>query len=112
TSKDNEDLSWNTSFMTKRTKKTTSALEDFIMLYLYLIGTLSLSSFTIIAKGGSSLIFTIFSLPTEAELTFEAEELLLSLVGELRMSKNRFRPSNFFSGGKGMLPTEDSSAES
>ncbi|GJU68607.1 hypothetical protein Tco_1254866 [Tanacetum coccineum] len=30
TSKDNEDPSWNTSFKTKRTHKTSSALEDFI----------------------------------------------------------------------------------
>nr|GEX09814.1 hypothetical protein [Tanacetum cinerariifolium] len=39
-SKDNEDPSWNTSFKNKRTKKTTSALEDFSLLYLYLLGTL------------------------------------------------------------------------
>ncbi|GJS59679.1 hypothetical protein Tco_0654463 [Tanacetum coccineum] len=44
TSKDNEDPSWNTSFKTKRTHKTTSALEvlwkTLFLLYLYLIGTL------------------------------------------------------------------------
>ncbi|GKF46209.1 hypothetical protein Tco_0136011, partial [Tanacetum coccineum] len=30
TSKDNEDPSWSTSFKTRRTQKTSSALEDFI----------------------------------------------------------------------------------
>ncbi|GKB66602.1 hypothetical protein Tco_0928014, partial [Tanacetum coccineum] len=30
TSKDTEDLSWSTSFKTRRTQKTSSALEDFI----------------------------------------------------------------------------------
>ncbi|GJW26940.1 integrase, catalytic region, zinc finger, CCHC-type containing protein [Tanacetum coccineum] len=39
-SKENEDESWSTSFQTRRTQKTSSALEDFIFLYLYLIGTL------------------------------------------------------------------------
>ncbi|GJT84060.1 hypothetical protein Tco_1058402 [Tanacetum coccineum] len=32
TSKDNEDPSWSTSFKTRRTQKTSSALEDFILL--------------------------------------------------------------------------------
>ncbi|GJW14246.1 hypothetical protein Tco_0018379 [Tanacetum coccineum] len=43
TSKDNEDPSWSTSFKTRRTQKTSSALEgfrkDFNLLYLYMIGT-------------------------------------------------------------------------
>nr|GEU72489.1 RNA-directed DNA polymerase, eukaryota, nucleotide-binding alpha-beta plait domain protein [Tanacetum cinerariifolium] len=39
-----------------------------------------LSSFIIIAKEGSSLIFTLFSLPAKAELTTEAEEFLLTLT--------------------------------
>ncbi|GJX56159.1 hypothetical protein Tco_0286056 [Tanacetum coccineum] len=39
-SKENEDESWSISFKTRRTQKTSSALEDFILLYLYLIGTL------------------------------------------------------------------------
>ncbi|GJW83713.1 MAK10-like protein [Tanacetum coccineum] len=41
----------------------------------------SLSSFITIVKGGSSSIFTFFNLPAGAELVFEAEELLLPLVG-------------------------------
>ncbi|GJY58980.1 hypothetical protein Tco_0458872, partial [Tanacetum coccineum] len=44
TSKDNEDPSWSTSFKTRRTSKTSSALEalwkTLFMLYLYKIGTL------------------------------------------------------------------------
>ncbi|GJV27110.1 hypothetical protein Tco_1383558 [Tanacetum coccineum] len=44
TSKDNEDPSWSTSFKTRRTQKTSLALEvlwkTLFMLYLYLIGTL------------------------------------------------------------------------
>ncbi|GKD59919.1 retrotransposon protein, putative, ty1-copia subclass [Tanacetum coccineum] len=43
-SKDNEDPSWSTSFKTRRTQKTSSALEalwkTLFVLYLYLIGTL------------------------------------------------------------------------
>nr|GFA15483.1 hypothetical protein [Tanacetum cinerariifolium] len=95
------------------------------------------SSFIKIAKGGSSLIFTLFSLPAGAELTFEAEGLLLSLARDKDYSfiMTHFRvlalnvdfdlkidlivfgpeigssPSNFFSGGRGVLQTEDSSAE-
>ncbi|GKD53294.1 retrovirus-related pol polyprotein from transposon TNT 1-94 [Tanacetum coccineum] len=42
---------------------------------------LSFSSFITLAKGGSPLIFTLFSLPARVELTFEAEELLLPLAG-------------------------------
>ncbi|GJY13587.1 retrovirus-related pol polyprotein from transposon TNT 1-94, partial [Tanacetum coccineum] len=41
----------------------------------------SFSSFITLAKGGSPLIFTLFSLAPGAELTFEAEELLLPLTG-------------------------------
>ncbi|GJX96367.1 hypothetical protein Tco_0352165, partial [Tanacetum coccineum] len=45
TSKDNEDSSGSTSFKTRRTKKTSSALEvlwkTLFLLYLYMIGTLS-----------------------------------------------------------------------
>ncbi|GJT31033.1 putative ribonuclease H-like domain-containing protein [Tanacetum coccineum] len=45
TSKDNEDPSWSTSFKTRRTHKTSSALEvlwkTLFVLYLYLIGTLA-----------------------------------------------------------------------
>ncbi|GJV25907.1 zinc knuckle CX2CX4HX4C containing protein [Tanacetum coccineum] len=48
TSKDNEDPSWSTSFKTRRTSKTSSALEalwkTLFMLYLYKIGTLFCSS--------------------------------------------------------------------
>ncbi|GJW35305.1 ubiquitin carboxyl-terminal hydrolase 9 [Tanacetum coccineum] len=44
TSKDNKDPSWSTRFKTKRTQKTSSALEalwkTLFMLYLYLLGTL------------------------------------------------------------------------
>ncbi|GJY35004.1 reverse transcriptase domain-containing protein [Tanacetum coccineum] len=44
TSKDNEDPSWNTSFKTRRTQKTTSAVEalwkTILRCYLYLLGTL------------------------------------------------------------------------
>ncbi|GJV05004.1 hypothetical protein Tco_1338573 [Tanacetum coccineum] len=44
TSKDNEDPSWSTSFKTRRTQKTSSALEvlwkTLFLLYLYMIGTL------------------------------------------------------------------------
>ncbi|GJS90669.1 hypothetical protein Tco_0773305 [Tanacetum coccineum] len=44
TSKDNEDPSWSTSFKTRRTQKTSSALEvlwkTLFLLYLYLLGTL------------------------------------------------------------------------
>ncbi|GJW88222.1 hypothetical protein Tco_0163562 [Tanacetum coccineum] len=47
TSKDNEDPSWSTSFKTRRTQKTSSALEvlwkTLFLLYLYLIGTLLIS---------------------------------------------------------------------
>ncbi|GJW89332.1 hypothetical protein Tco_0164672 [Tanacetum coccineum] len=43
TSKDNEDPSWSTSFKTRRTQKTSSALEvlwkTLFLLYLYMIGT-------------------------------------------------------------------------
>nr|GEX29933.1 hypothetical protein [Tanacetum cinerariifolium] len=46
TSKDNEDPCWSTSFKTKRTQKTSSALKalwkTLFVLYLYLIGTLKL----------------------------------------------------------------------
>ncbi|GJU73560.1 copia protein [Tanacetum coccineum] len=98
----------------------------------------SFSSFITIAKGGSSLIFTLFSLPAGAELTFKVEELLLPLAGaedgsfimtpfkvldlsvdfDLKTDLIVFgpetgsTPSNFFSGEKGVLQTEDSSAES
>ncbi|GJS31969.1 hypothetical protein Tco_0492589 [Tanacetum coccineum] len=45
-SKDNEDPSWSTSFKTRRTQKTSSALEalwkTLFVLYLYMIGTLGL----------------------------------------------------------------------
>ncbi|GKA88875.1 reverse transcriptase domain-containing protein [Tanacetum coccineum] len=45
TSKDNEDPSWNTSFKTRRTQKTTSAVEalwkTILRCYLYLLGTLT-----------------------------------------------------------------------
>ncbi|GKA80280.1 hypothetical protein Tco_0786876 [Tanacetum coccineum] len=45
-SKDNEDPSWSTSFKTRRTQKTSSALEalwkTLFVLYLYMIGTLSI----------------------------------------------------------------------
>ncbi|GJS21938.1 hypothetical protein Tco_0450570 [Tanacetum coccineum] len=45
TSKDTEDPSWSTSFKTRRTQKTSSALEalwkTLFVLYLYLIGTLA-----------------------------------------------------------------------
>ncbi|GJR63040.1 hypothetical protein Tco_1505202 [Tanacetum coccineum] len=45
TSKDNEDPGWNTSFKTRRTQKTTSAVEalwkTILRCYLYLLGTLS-----------------------------------------------------------------------
>ncbi|GJZ30795.1 retrovirus-related pol polyprotein from transposon TNT 1-94 [Tanacetum coccineum] len=45
TSKDNEDPSWSTSFKTRRTQKTSSALEvlwkTLFLLYLYMIGTLT-----------------------------------------------------------------------
>ncbi|GJW55415.1 hypothetical protein Tco_0099500 [Tanacetum coccineum] len=48
TSKDNEDPSWSTSFKTKRTQKTSSALEvlwkTLFLLYLYLIRTLLVPS--------------------------------------------------------------------
>ncbi|GJV86625.1 reverse transcriptase domain-containing protein, partial [Tanacetum coccineum] len=89
-------------------------------------------------KGGSSSIFTLLSLPVGAELTFEAEELLLPLAGvedgsfivtplkvsalnvdfDLKTDLIVFgleigsTPSNFFSEGRGVLQTEDSSAES
>ncbi|GJS25612.1 hypothetical protein Tco_0454244 [Tanacetum coccineum] len=66
-----------------------------------------LSSFITIVKGGSSLIFTLFSLSAGAELTFEAEELLLPLAGDESSA-----PSNFFSGGRGVLQIKDSSAKS
>ncbi|GJZ58485.1 putative ribonuclease H-like domain-containing protein [Tanacetum coccineum] len=50
TSKDNEDPSWSTSFKTRRTQKTSSALEvlwkTLFLLYLYLIGTFSLFRMT------------------------------------------------------------------
>ncbi|GJW40859.1 hypothetical protein Tco_0066704 [Tanacetum coccineum] len=98
----------------------------------------SLSSFITMAKGGSSLIFTLFSLPAGAELTFEAGELLLPLAGaedgsfiltpfkvstlnvdfDLKIDLIVFgpeissAPSNFFNGGRGVLQTEDSSSES
>ncbi|GJX02276.1 hypothetical protein Tco_0186189 [Tanacetum coccineum] len=43
TSKDNEDPSWNTSFKTRRTQKTTSAMEALwktkLRCYFYLLGT-------------------------------------------------------------------------
>ncbi|GJV85837.1 hypothetical protein Tco_1525735, partial [Tanacetum coccineum] len=43
TSKDNEDPGWNTSFKTRRTQKTTSAVEalwkTILRCYLYLLGT-------------------------------------------------------------------------
>ncbi|GKB13036.1 hypothetical protein Tco_0846959, partial [Tanacetum coccineum] len=45
TSKDNEDPGWNTSFKTRRTQKTTSAVEalwkTILRCYLYLLGTFS-----------------------------------------------------------------------
>ncbi|GJV07735.1 putative reverse transcriptase domain-containing protein [Tanacetum coccineum] len=48
TSKDTEDPSWSTSFKTRRTQKTSSALEalwkTLFVLYLYLIGTLRVKS--------------------------------------------------------------------
>ncbi|GKD74801.1 hypothetical protein Tco_1333083, partial [Tanacetum coccineum] len=98
----------------------------------------SFSSFITIAKGGSSSIFTLFSLPARAELTFEAEELLLPLAGAEDGSfimtpfkvlalnvdfdfkiylivfgpETGSAPSNFFSEGRGVLQSEDSSDES
>ncbi|GKC33601.1 hypothetical protein Tco_1045985 [Tanacetum coccineum] len=119
-------------------------LAAFIRVIFFLSATpfcsvpLSLSSFITIAKGGSSSIFTLFSLPAGAELTFEAEELLLPLAGaedgsfimtpfkvsalnvdfDLKIdlivyAKNICSaPSNIFSGGRGVLQTEDSSVES
>nr|GEV70104.1 putative reverse transcriptase domain-containing protein [Tanacetum cinerariifolium] len=95
----------------------------------------SLSSFITIAKGGSSLIFTLFILPAGAELTFEAKELLLPLSGaddgsfimtpfkalnvdfDLKIDlivigpETGSSPPNFFSKGRGVLQTEDSSVE-
>ncbi|GJW19722.1 hypothetical protein Tco_0027158 [Tanacetum coccineum] len=48
TSKDNEDPGWNTSFKTRRTQKTTSAVEalwkTILRCYLYLLGTLASAS--------------------------------------------------------------------
>ncbi|GJW16718.1 hypothetical protein Tco_0024154 [Tanacetum coccineum] len=98
----------------------------------------SLSYFITIAKKGSSSIFTLFSLPAGAELTFEAKELLLPLAGAedgsfimtpfnvsalnvdfyLKIYLIVFGPEigsapyNFFSGGRGVLQNEDSFAES
>nr|GEV96232.1 putative reverse transcriptase domain-containing protein [Tanacetum cinerariifolium] len=89
----------------------------------------SLSSFITIAKRGSSLIFTLFGLPTGAESTFEAKELLLPLARaeddsfiltpfkvlalnvdfDLKIDLIVFGPDigsvpvNFFSGGRGVL---------
>ncbi|GKE44442.1 hypothetical protein Tco_1471726, partial [Tanacetum coccineum] len=98
----------------------------------------SLSSFITIDKGGSFLIFTLFSLPAGAELTFEAEELLLPLAEaedgsfiitpfkvlalnvdfDLKIDlivlgpETCSAPSNFFSGGRGVLQTKNLPAES
>ncbi|GKD72733.1 hypothetical protein Tco_1331015 [Tanacetum coccineum] len=50
----------------------------------------------------------LFSLPAGAELTFKAEELLLPIA----RAEDGSTPSNFFSGGRGVLQTDDSSVES
>ncbi|GJS27560.1 hypothetical protein Tco_0488180 [Tanacetum coccineum] len=89
------------------------------------------SSFIIVAKGGSSLIFTFFNLPSGVVLTFKAEVLLLPLAGAedglfiiipfeasaLNVDfdfnidlivfgpKTGSAPSNFSSGGRGVFET-------
>nr|GEV84707.1 hypothetical protein [Tanacetum cinerariifolium] len=96
------------------------------------------SSFITIVIGGSSSIFTLFSLRAGDGLTFKAKEFLLPLVGaeydsfiltpfqfsalnvdfDLKIdiivfvSKINSTPFNFFNGGRGVLQTEDSFAES
>nr|GEW32455.1 hypothetical protein [Tanacetum cinerariifolium] len=98
----------------------------------------SFSSFITINKGKSSLVFTFFSLPARAELSFKAETFLLTFAGaddgsfkvtpfkvadfNVKLDFKidlivfgpdiRSAPSSFFSGGSRMLQTEDSSAES
>ncbi|GJS32631.1 hypothetical protein Tco_0531013, partial [Tanacetum coccineum] len=55
--KDNEDPSWSTSFKTRRTQKTSSALEvlwkTLFLLYLYMIGTLRLLTWTRLSDSGN-----------------------------------------------------------
>ncbi|GJS03490.1 hypothetical protein Tco_0319998 [Tanacetum coccineum] len=65
TSKDNEDPSWSTSFKTRRTQKTSSALEvlwkTLFLLYLYMIGTLSKLEYKFQDKENSEDIFSFGS---------------------------------------------------
>ncbi|GKC38425.1 hypothetical protein Tco_1050809 [Tanacetum coccineum] len=99
--------------------------------------TVSFGSFITIDEGESSLVFTFFSLPAEAELFFEVKPFLLTLAGAedgsfmvtpfkvsaLNVEFN-FKidlivfgpdtgsaPANFSSGGRWVLQTKDSSAE-
>ncbi|GJV73279.1 hypothetical protein Tco_1493274 [Tanacetum coccineum] len=79
TSKDNEDPCWNTSFKTRRTQKTTSAVEalwkTILRCYLYLLGTLCLPSSKLLSFG-----ITFFYLPSwkryrgTSELVEDSEE--------------------------------------
>ncbi|GKA11197.1 hypothetical protein Tco_0690630 [Tanacetum coccineum] len=65
TSKDTEDPSWSTSFKTRRTRKTSSALEalwkTLFVLYLYLIGTLSKLEYKFQDQENSEDIFSFGS---------------------------------------------------
>nr|GEU90229.1 hypothetical protein [Tanacetum cinerariifolium] len=66
----------------KNVRRSPEELNDLIMVVVHLkLTTFWLfSSFITTAKGGTSLIFTLFSLQAGAKLNFEAEELLLSLA--------------------------------
>ncbi|GJS99586.1 hypothetical protein Tco_0820756 [Tanacetum coccineum] len=65
TSKDNEDPSWNTSFKTRRTQKTTSAVEalwkTILRCYLYLLGTLDGENLDKMKEKGDACIFVGYS---------------------------------------------------
>ncbi|GJY83106.1 hypothetical protein Tco_0496482 [Tanacetum coccineum] len=77
TSKDNEDPSWSTSFKTRRTSKTSSALEalwkTLFMLYLYKIGTLLKSFIKIFTENIKASIPSV-----ERPWLSEAEGFILS----------------------------------
>ncbi|GKA46049.1 hypothetical protein Tco_0738845 [Tanacetum coccineum] len=87
TSKDNEDPSWSTSFKTRRTQKTSSALEvlwkTLFLLYLYMIGTLTINTPSILPWRGEAHIYVTNRQPPYSDkglLRFYTEAIGMKLL--------------------------------
>ncbi|GJX55935.1 hypothetical protein Tco_0285832 [Tanacetum coccineum] len=91
TSKDNEDPGWNTSFKTRRTQKTTSAVEalwkTILRCYLYLLGTLLASAAIFVKMGvsqiGISAIVIENKMPPKRTSTFAAPAMTQAAIRQL-----------------------------